>query len=100
MDDHKVTTAGRLLQKLLTDDQKVLERLALSAAIPVERLTRAATGERSLRPMEQLRLAEWLIQHTPSLKRQAFALRAQVLAADRMAAGETECHSVAPLAWR
>ena len=100
MEDRKVTTAGRLLQKLLADDQKVLERLSLTAAIPVSRLTRAATWERSLRPMEQLRLAEWLIQHAPSLRRQAFALRAQVLAADRMAAGETACHTVAPLAWR
>jgi len=100
MDDRKVTTAGRLLQKLLTDDQSVLERLALTAAIPVERLTRAATGERHLRPMEQLRLAEWLILHSPPLKRQAFALRAQVLAADRMASGETACHSLAPVVWR
>ena len=100
MDDRKVTTAGRLLQKLLQDDQRVLERLALTAAIPVERLTRAATGERQLRPMEQLRLAEWLIRHSPPLKRQAFALRAQVLAADRMASGETACHSLAPVAWR
>jgi len=100
MNDRKVTTAGRLLQKLLTDDQNVLERVALTAAIPVERLTGAATGERHLRPMEQLRLAEWLIRHRPSLKRQAFALRAQVLAADRMASGETECHSLAPVAWR
>jgi hypothetical protein len=100
MDDHRVTTVRRLLTKLEMDDQTVLDRLAIMAAIPIERLRRAASGERDLRPMEQLRLAEWLIRHVPALRRQAFALRSQVLAAERMASGETACHSVAPVIWR
>lgn len=85
MDDHRVTTVERLLAKLEMDDHSVLDRLAAMAAIPIDRLRRAVVGERCLRPMEQLRLAEWVIRHAPSLRRQAHALRAQLVATDRSA---------------
>lgn len=100
MDDRKVTTVGRLLAKLRADDPSLFERLALIAAIPVDRLERALSGERCLRSMEQLRLSEWLIGNAPAYRRQAYTLRSQVLAADRMSAGETACHPIAPAVWR
>jgi len=100
MDDRRVTTVGRLLTKLRTEDSTLFERLALMTAIPSERLERAARDERCLRSMEQLRLSEWLIRNAPAYRRQAYTLRSQVLAADRMSSGETECHPVAPVLWR
>jgi hypothetical protein len=100
MDDRKLTSVGRLLAKLSSEDRPAFDRLALMAAIPVQRLERAMSNERCLRPMEQLRLAEWLIRYAPALRRQAFALRGQVLATERMSAGETTCHGVAPMIWR
>jgi hypothetical protein len=100
MDDRRVTTVGRLLTKLRADDSELFDRLALTTAIPLERLERAASDERCLRSMEQLRLSEWLIQNAPAYRRPAFALRSQVLAADRMTSGETAVHPVAPAVWR
>jgi hypothetical protein len=100
MDERRVTTVGRLLTNLQMTDPALFERLASTAAIPVDRLERAARDERCLRSMEQLRLSEWLIQNAPSYRRQAYALRSQVLAADRMSSGETTTHSVAPAVWR
>ena len=100
MDDRRVTTAGRLLTKLQAEDPGAFNRLALTAAIPAERLSRAARDERCLRPMEQLRLAEWLIRHMPVYRRQAHTLKSQVLASERMSSGDTACHPVAPMIWR
>jgi|SRR5215208_1118263 len=88
MDDPRVTTVGRLLAKLERDDHAVFDRLAAMAAIPIDRLRRAASGERCLRPMEQLRLAEWVIRYMPSLGLHAHALRAQLVATDRSSGGD------------
>src|SRR3954471_3153822 len=100
MDERRVTTVGRLLTKLRSEDGELFDRLALMTAIPADRLQRAARDERCLRSMEQLRLSEWLIRNAPAYRRQAYALRSQVLAADRMSAGETACHPIAPAVWR
>jgi hypothetical protein len=100
MDERRVTTVGRLLTKLRREEPALYERLALIAAIPAERLERATRDERCLRSMEQLRLAEWLISNAPAYRRQAYTLRSQVLASERMSSGETECHQVAPMLWR
>ena len=100
MSERRVTTVGRLLTKLRADDPAVFDRLALFAAIPADRLERASRDERCLRSMEQLRLAEWLIRNAPAYRRAAHTLRSQVVAADRMSAGETACHPVAPVVWR
>jgi hypothetical protein len=100
MDERRVTTVGRLLTKLRADDPALFDRASVIAAIPLERLERASNGERCLRSMEQLRLSEWLIQNAPAYRRQAYTLRSQLLAADRMSAGETACHPIAPAVWR
>jgi len=100
MEERRVTTVGRLLTNLRMDDPELFDRLSLTAAIPADRLERASRDERCLRSMEQLRLSEWLIQNAPAYRRQAYTLRSQVLAADRMSSGETACHQVAPAVWR
>jgi hypothetical protein len=100
LDERRTTTVGRLLTKLRSDDPALFNRLALIAAIPADRLERAAHDERCLRSMEQLRLSEWLIRNAPAYRRQAYALRSQVLAADRMSTGDTACHPIAPPIWR
>ena len=100
MEDRRVTTVGRLLTKLRTDEPALFDRIGLIAAIPAERLERASRDERCLRPMEQLRLAECLIRNAPTYRREAYRLRSQLLASERMSSGETTCHPVAPMVWR
>jgi hypothetical protein len=84
MDDASVTTVGRLLTKLRSDDPSLFASLALTAEIPADRLERALHDDRCLRSMEQLRLAEWLILNGPTDYRgQAYSLRSQLVASER-----------------
>ena len=46
MDDASVTTVGRLLTKLRSDDPSLFASLALTAEIPADRLERALYDER------------------------------------------------------
>jgi hypothetical protein len=94
-----------LLTKLRSDDPSLFDRLALTAEIPADRLEQALHDERCLRSMEQLRLAEWLILNGPTdYRRQAFTLRSQLVASERMpsggrlSSGETTRRPVAPTA--
>ena len=97
----KLTTAGRLLALVTTDDELDLARFARRLKVPERHLRECREGMRSLEPEIQLLLAALVVEVAPAHAAHARRLHAQAQSALRVREGLVKSHVVAPLPlWR